>query len=168
LWQAALIALLTAVVVAAAGVWLARQQLTVAAPDPGEPAEPPATATVEATAAPSVVPSATASAAASASASASADSGALPTASASASADGRDGSELPPSRGYLIVHFPTVPEGQVYLLGKKFGAPGQKLDVPCGRTFVRVGKAPGPSWLSTGVGLKVECQSVTEITLDQP
>ena len=54
------------------------------------------------------------------------------------------------------------------LLGKKHGAPGEKLDVPCGRTFVRVGKAPGPSWLSAGTGLKVECQSVTEITLDEP
>ncbi|MBW2529253.1 MAG: hypothetical protein JRI23_34070, partial [Deltaproteobacteria bacterium] len=163
-WQAVVIALLTAVIVATVGVLVARWQLSVpaTAADDGVPSAEPSTSAAEtATSRSSSAPSASAGPTASTSVTATA-SAAAPT------ADGRDGSELPANRGYLIVHFDGPTDGQVFLSGKKHGVPDQKLDVPCGRTFVRVGKLPGPQWLSLGAGLEVVCQSVTEITLEQP
>jgi hypothetical protein len=86
-------------------------------------------------------------------------------ASAAAAEDPRDGKALPPNRGLLRVRFESAPDAQVFMPDKPVGAVGQKLDVPCGRSFVRVGRVPGPKWLSQGQSVYVQCRLVTDITL---
>jgi eukaryotic-like serine/threonine-protein kinase len=79
--------------------------------------------------------------------------------------DPRDGKELPANRGLLRVTFDAPPDAQVYLLGKPVGQVGQKIDVPCGRSFIRVGKMPGPMWLSQGQSVYIQCRLVTDVSL---
>ena len=67
--------------------------------------------------------------------------------------------------GLVRVTFPQAPDAKVYVYGKDYGAVGEKLQVPCGRSFLRVGKLPGPAWLSQGSSVLVQCRAVTEVTL---
>ena len=89
------------------------------------------------------------------------------TVEARADAPVQDGSNLPANRGYLVVRFDGPPEARVYLNGKAAGPVGDRLEVACGRVFVRVGKEPGPSWLSKGAAAAIGCQSVTELTFEK-
>jgi hypothetical protein len=92
-----------------------------------------------------------------------------PSAAASASAaasDGKDGSDLPAREGYVIVHYPKD-EGEVFFTITARGPVNEKLRVPCGTTFVRVGvtKPNGVAWLSEGRPVAIACQKVTEVTM---
>jgi hypothetical protein len=113
------------------------------------------------------VPSTTASAAPSASPSASATASAEPAAPPD---DGKGGSALPKTAGYLVVKFEGDPKAGVFAAGQELGPVNQKIEVSCQHAaFLRVG-APQPGgavrWLTAGrPGMKIACQSVTEITM---
>jgi hypothetical protein len=156
LGKAALIALGTALLVLAVGLWWTRRQVSLTEVPVAEPRSATASASVSAPPSASTpAASATASAAASA------------TATAATDEDARDGSELAPGLGLLKVTFtgPPDPDAVVYQYSKPLGPVGKKIEVPCGQLFLRVGKAPGPSWLSKGAGVVVRCRAVNELTL---
>jgi eukaryotic-like serine/threonine-protein kinase len=75
--------------------------------------------------------------------------------------------ETPPTGfGFLTVEFPSP--GNVYMSGKKYGPTNERLQVPCGRWFIRVSSAsegPYPEWLSPGDTVAIACQASTRITL---
>jgi serine/threonine protein kinase len=74
--------------------------------------------------------------------------------------------DLPPGFGFLTVDFPTP--GNVYISGKKLGPTGQRLQVQCGRWFVRVanqGDGRFPEWVSPGETVVVPCQDATRIEM---
>ncbi|MBN4059233.1 hypothetical protein JYT22_01115, partial [Endomicrobium sp. AH-315-J14] len=163
-----LLTLLTAALVMAVGIWLTRRQMRITGP-------PPAAATASASSKSATSQSASATTKATpptGTASAKATPSATATASATASAsaapaadDGRDGSALPPKMGYLKVNFTGPPGGAIYLRGKRLGAVAEKIETKCGFAFIRVGKEPGPQWLSAGVSVAIKCQAVTEVTV---
>jgi len=144
-------------------------------PEPSRSTADPATAIASAAAGGSAAASATptVSATASAAATVSATASAAPTAAstppeepAKVDDEGGDGADLPSDAGLLRVSFAGPPEAQVYWRGKAVGAVGRKLKVPCGLAFVRVGKTPGPEWLSKGKSVAIKCQAVTDVTLE--
>jgi hypothetical protein len=166
----------TAIVVMAVGVWWTRRQVSLADVAPAEPPTASARASASASAraserpdaaaeAPSPDPGASGAAAPAPSGSASVSASASASGAAAAAEDPRDGKALPPNRGLLRVRFESAPDAQVFMPDKPVGAVGQKLDVPCGRSFVRVGRVPGPKWLSQGQSVYVQCRLVTDITL---
>ncbi|UQA62347.1 serine/threonine-protein kinase [Polyangium aurulentum] len=74
--------------------------------------------------------------------------------------------DLPPGFGYLTVDFPTP--GNVYISGRKLGPTGQRLQVQCGRWFVRVanqGDSRFPEWVSPGETVLVPCQDATRVEM---
>jgi serine/threonine protein kinase len=74
--------------------------------------------------------------------------------------------DLPPGFGYLTVDFPTP--GNVYISGRKLGPTGQRLQVQCGRWFVRVANqsdARTPEWVSSGETVLVPCQDATRVEM---
>jgi len=96
----------------------------------------------------------------------------LPAAGSSSSPDGPPAGEavvpvdLPPGFGYLTVDFPTP--GNVYISGRKLGPTGQRLQVQCGRWFVRVanqGDSRFPEWVSPGETVLVPCQDATRVEM---
>jgi hypothetical protein len=125
-----------------------------AAPMPTAIPSPP-DASVAAAEAPTATSTITASAAASTS---------EPAPSAPMIDDGPDGSELPRSRGYLIVHCPERPELRAYLVGKVVKL-GKRVRVRCGLVNVRLGTFPLGTWYGLGRAVPVACQAVTEVTL---
>jgi hypothetical protein len=147
LGMAVLITVATSVVVLAIGVWWVRRDSTIVLPTvpsqsvPAAPSSaPPAKPRVRR---PPAV------------------------ATAKASADTRTGADLPPNQGYLIVRFPKN-EGNVYFFTTAHGPVNQKIAVPCGNAFVRIGKAEsiGVKWLSQGKSAVVACQKVTEVKIE--
>jgi len=161
------IAVLTAVIVMAVGIWWSRQQLDVPVPTAAPSAAPSASTTTRGpTTRASQTPVTTRSSAApiaSTSAVPSAEpSAAEPPADPASSDEGGDGSELPPTLGYLQVKFNGEQGGEVFVFAKSYGPVGQKLKVPCNRpAFVRIGKTPGPRWITKGKTVSIACQKVT-------
>jgi hypothetical protein len=103
-----------------------------------------------------------------------------PTASAAASvaptaqpaADG-DGSNLPATKGYLLVE--SSSQLGVYAMGRFIGLTGQKLEVDCGPKFLRLGPPPAAGapatavntvWASEGKSTVVACKAVTKVSID--
>ncbi|RLB61688.1 MAG: hypothetical protein DRI90_10815 [Deltaproteobacteria bacterium] len=164
---AIMVTIVTAVLTMVAGVWWVRHRATIAEPPPLPAASGSAVGAAprRATAAPALSVSAGASASptVSASAAASAEPAAQPV-------DGKDGSALPPTAGYLVVKFVGDPHAAVFAAGQKLGPVNQKIEIFCQHpAFLRVG-AQQPSgavkWLTPGrPGVKIACQSVTEITM---
>jgi hypothetical protein len=74
-----------------------------------------------------------------------------------------DGSGLPPKRGYLWVR--SSAQSVVFVNGISTGATNSRLEVPCGWRFVRLGREPGPTWLSPGQTVDVTCQGFTTVTI---
>ncbi len=117
-----------------------------------------------------------ASASAALSASTSASAGPSPSVSASVAAsattapaaappdDGKTGTDLPFTMGYLRVAHHGTPAAKVYLFGKDIGVVNQKLKVPCTRpAFVRVGVPGMPiKWVSRGRTVIFKCRALTE------
>ena len=179
LGKAALIAIVTAIVVMVVGLWWTRRQVSLTNLAPAESATVTASAGASASAsgservAPSAEPpSATAAASGTASAEPSATpSAAATTANSAPEDDPRDGKTLPQNRGLLRVSAETPPDAQVFMMGKPVGPVGKKLEVACGRTFLRVGQPPPegkltpPTWLTQGQSVYVQCRMVTEVTL---
>ena len=46
------------------------------------------------------------------------------------------------------------------------GRTNQQVMVKCGLRWVRLGKEPGPVWLSAGKTVDVACQSVTRVSIE--
>ncbi|MCC6645301.1 MAG: serine/threonine protein kinase [Polyangiaceae bacterium] len=69
-----------------------------------------------------------------------------------------------PREGALVVT--SSAEGEVYANGKRVGAIGATLVVPCGRKFLRIGR-PGVQivWTSKGVSAVATCGTTTKIDL---
>ena len=64
--------------------------------------------------------------------------------------------------GYLLVHFNGEQGGAVFFQNRMIGPVGQKLKVPCtAAKWLRVGKLPGPRWLSKGGTVRIQCQALT-------
>jgi hypothetical protein len=152
------------------------------APTPSAPTITTASAAVPTTsAAPPVTPEPTssASAATSASAAPAASASAAPTASVAPStapttapaADG-DGTQLPATRGFIVVT--SAKPGSVFLTGRFVGATNTRLEVDCGAKFLRLAapSAEGaarpavPDWTSEGRSIGVACRAVTTIALE--
>ncbi|HEU5076219.1 MAG TPA: hypothetical protein VFU02_18630 [Polyangiaceae bacterium] len=74
----------------------------------------------------------------------------------------KDPTELAGNLGYLYVASPI--DTQVFVQGKAAGKTNSYLEVFCGRRYLRLGTAPG-EWQSDGVGFKIACQKVNQITL---
>lgn len=74
----------------------------------------------------------------------------------------KDPSELAAHLGYLYVSSPI--DTQVFVQGKAAGKTNSYLEVFCGRRYLRLGTAPG-EWQGDGVGFKIACQKVNQITL---
>ncbi len=188
-----LVVLLVAAVVLVVGIVIPRYFLNVEESSPPKPsatsststgAKPPPTVARTATAKPTAKPTApiTATAAATATASATASASATATTSATTSASATaessatppagasvDAAKLPPNVGLLKVNFVGPSGGKVYLFAQSFGNVGVPLKVPCGGgKFVRVGRPPGPTWLSGGQSVFIKCQALTEVTLRSP
>jgi hypothetical protein len=73
------------------------------------------------------------------------------------------GSDLPPDQGYLEVLFNGEHGGIVFFKRKMMGPVGQAIKVPCKDPhWVRIGKMPGPRWLSKGTTIRVKCQGLTK------
>ncbi len=164
---------IVACIVMAIGVWLSQSQDDQPLPGPSAspslatagPTRPKRTIKPLASIAPSTK-SGSASGATTMSSSASAASASASAAPTAAASAGGDGSNLPPTKGYLIVSFNGEQGGQVYFYTRAIGPVGAKLEVACEKpTFVRIGKLPGPRWLSQGRPLRVACQSVTEVAM---
>lgn len=160
--KAVLVTIVTAVLVMGVGIWWTRRGMDVdVGSDPPAGSAKPTSSAVRNL----LAPSSTASAAKSAAPSASASSSAAPSASAlEVPPPGQegDGSELPTNLGYLKVNFNGEQGGEVYVHGKSYGPVGQLLRVPCDRPgYVRIGKMPGPRWLSQGKPVTIKCQATT-------
>ncbi len=110
-----------------------------------------ATATATATAAPIVAAKAIASAA--------------PV--ATAVVEGGDPAGLPADRGYLTLG--GAAGARAYVNGADVGAVDQRVAVPCGARYVRLGtpgeKGKPPSWVTAGRSVVVACRGETRITL---
>ena len=153
--KAVLVALVTAGLVMAVGIWWTRRSMNV---------DVAASASTKPSAKPVVSASGSINilGPGSAKPSASTATSAAPSASAVASEQEGDGSELPATLGYLEVNFNGEQGGEVYVHGKLYGPVGKKLRVPCKRPgFVRIGKLPGPRWLSKGKPVSIKCQATT-------
>jgi hypothetical protein len=130
----------------------------------------PATADASATktlASASAAPTPSASAAPTPSASAAPSPSASASVASSAAAppdDGKTGTDLPFTMGYLRVAHQGTPAAKVYLFGKDIGAVNKKLKVPCTRpAFVRVGVPGTPiKWVSRGRTVIFKCRALTE------
>jgi len=79
--------------------------------------------------------------------------------------DGRDGSNLPRNRGYLVVNS-SREEAAVYVYGARVGNVGEKLEVECGVRFVRLGTYPLTTWIGKGRAMAVTCQGVTTVNME--
>ena len=77
--------------------------------------------------------------------------------------DGRDGSRLNWSKGFLIVKSKVVAD--VYATGFKLGPTNTKNESPCGLKYVRLGRGEPPTWVSEGQTVDVKCRAVTEVRL---
>jgi serine/threonine protein kinase len=89
----------------------------------------------------------------------------VPAASSAPSSEASAGGP-PPGYGYLTVEFPS--EGNVYVSGKRLGPTNQRLQIQCGRWFIRVAStAEGryPEWLSPGTTVQVPCQDATRVAM---
>jgi hypothetical protein len=83
-----------------------------------------------------------------------------------------DGSELGPTRGYLIVESAKL--ASVYVGGVFMGVTGQKIEMECGAKYVRLGTPPpeGSSkptslvWSSEGKSVGVACRALTKTTIE--
>ena len=70
--------------------------------------------------------------------------------------------ELAGHIGYLYVASPI--DTLVFVQGKPAGKTNSYLEVFCGRRYLRLGSAPG-EWQSEGVGFKIACQQVNQLSL---
>jgi hypothetical protein len=93
-----------------------------------------------------------------------------PATTATPAADG-DGTNLAPTRGYLLVESPK--EYGVFVGGVFLGLTGTKVELDCGIKFVRLGVAPEGGvqkssqvvWTSEGKSANVVCKSVTKVPI---
>ena len=68
--------------------------------------------------------------------------------------------------GILIVRFTGSDGARVYRKGRDVGPVNGKIRLPCHQpAFVRVGKEPGPTWLSAGRTVQLACQAQTEVDM---
>ncbi|MBW2453232.1 MAG: hypothetical protein JRI68_01925 [Deltaproteobacteria bacterium] len=162
---AILVTLATAVLTMVVGVWWVRHRATIAEPAAATASSPSAASSLASRrrAAPSGSASASATATSEASAVASGDPAAPPD-------DGKDGTALSPTKGYLVVTFSGDPHAEVFSAGQKLGPVNQKIEAPCLHpAFLRVGAPEAGGlvrWLTAGrPGVKIACQSVTKLTM---
>ena len=146
----------------------ASPQTTVAAKPPSTPTQTAAAApSTTATASAPVAPSSTVAPLASAEpATDIPDAGAQPEATGSSKKAQftDDGSALDPRKGHLIVD--SEDTADVWVHGQKTGATNSQLTVTCGQRWVRLGRLPGPAWISPGQSALVKCQGTTRINLN--
>ncbi|MEZ4231004.1 MAG: hypothetical protein R3B89_17650 [Polyangiaceae bacterium] len=73
---------------------------------------------------------------------------------------------LKPYESYLYVR--SSAKADVWVHGIKIGPTNEKLKLPCtkGLRFTRLGKDPGPAWISKAVSIKIPCGSVTQLELE--
>ncbi|MEZ4375568.1 MAG: hypothetical protein R3B07_32455 [Polyangiaceae bacterium] len=73
---------------------------------------------------------------------------------------------LKPYESYLFVR--SSAQADVWVHGIKIGPTNTKLKLACtkGLRFTRLGKDPGPAWISKAVSVKIPCGSVTELELE--
>jgi hypothetical protein len=86
---------------------------------------------------------------------------------ASAAVDSGDPAGLPADRGYLVLR--GAAEGRAYVNGAEVGPSEQRIAVPCGARYVRIGTAAAPgrptAWLTKGRSVVVACRGETRIEL---
>jgi hypothetical protein len=86
---------------------------------------------------------------------------------ASAAVDSGDPAGLPPDRGYLVLQ--GVVDARAYVNGADVGPSEQRIAVPCGARYVRIGTASAlgrpTSWLTKGRSVVVACRGETRIKL---
>jgi hypothetical protein len=86
---------------------------------------------------------------------------------AAVAAEGADPAGLPADRGYLTLG--GAPGARAYVNGADVGAVDQRVAVPCGARYVRLGtpgeKGKPPSWVTAGRSVVVACRGETRITL---
>src|SRR5512132_3025001 len=87
--------------------------------------------------------------------------------SASAAVDPGDPSSLAPDRGYLVLV--GAAGASAYVNGAEVGAVDQRIAVPCGARYVRLGtpvvKGREISWLTPGRSVVVACRGETRVDL---
>jgi hypothetical protein len=149
-----------ALVTVAIGVWWTRRDSSVERP-PLDPSVRSAASSPSATQVASAKPSAKTAPAPSSTATTSASAG-----SSAVPDDGKDGTDLPVTMGYLLVRHSGKEGAQVFFGDRAIGPVNEKLRVVCGPHFVRVGvgRPPQVEWLGPGVpGVMVKCRGVTEM-----
>jgi hypothetical protein len=80
-----------------------------------------------------------------------------------------DAAQPPPGKllsfqGYLTVKSSVAAE--VYVKGVSIGPTNHKNVSHCGQKFVRLGRPPGPRWLSAGATAQVACRGETTVPLE--
>lgn len=83
-----------------------------------------------------------------------------------AAPDDRSDAGLKAYESYLFVK--SSVQADVWVHGIKIGPTNQKLKLPCttGLRFTRLGKDPGPAWISKAVSIKIPCGSYTQLELE--
>ena len=86
---------------------------------------------------------------------------------ASAAVDPGDPASLAPDRGYLVLV--GAAGASAYVNGAEVGASDQRIAVPCGARYVRLGtpreKGRPTSWLTPGRSVVVACRGETRVDL---
>lgn len=86
---------------------------------------------------------------------------------ASAAVDSGDPAGLSADRGYLVLQ--GAVDGRAYVNGAEVGPSEQRIAVPCGARYVRIGTAAAPgrptAWLTKGRSVVVACRGETRIDL---
>ena len=74
-----------------------------------------------------------------------------------------DAVDLPADMGYLLVLFNGEQGGSVFFNRRMIGPVGKRLRVSCKEAkWMRIGKMPGPRWLSKGTTVRIKCQGLTK------
>jgi hypothetical protein len=86
---------------------------------------------------------------------------------ASAAAPAGDPAGLPADRGYLVLG--GAAGARAYVNGADVGAAEERIAVPCGARYVRLGtvaeKGKPPSWVTAGRSVVVACRGETRVEL---
>ncbi|MEP7123474.1 MAG: hypothetical protein ABJE95_21280 [Byssovorax sp.] len=82
-------------------------------------------------------------------------------------AEGGDPAGLPADRGYLVLG--GVAGARAFVNGGEVGAAEQRIAVPCGARYVRLGtiaeKGKPPTWVTAGRSVVVGCRAETRVEL---
>jgi hypothetical protein len=75
-----------------------------------------------------------------------------------------DGSDLLSYEGYLLVRSSAT--AQVFVQGKDLGPTNVWLRSRCTQRFIRIAAMPGLKWMSSGLGVRIACRGLTDVTIE--